>query len=588
MIVTNRHYKLLKLVKDKWEEGLGLDKILDSLSEEDIEYLTHLEMTGLLTEEENAFELTQSGHLVLEAIDECKANLQQSDEAEQWSDEFKIIGSAVITMLEVARFAHGEISEQPEIEEQLAKRGLAKDGKLLPVAESILEAYEISTPKIFISVPLAEKLRKTPPGPGKKSLLPFTKEEIFQLEAMRLLAFSAPVGNTYSLTGPGQQIRAGLLKGAAFDFALTDVELQALLNPQEAGEVKERLMIIGAMDNKNELLPAGIHLREAASLLYEGPITVNPAVDIASYDFKMLNLIDELWEKHNDNPEIYPSYKNLKEKFELICSKGCDHAYSLYLLESCGLLSSDRTEKGVLVYDLTDLGKEVLADRKENDLAAITSKSVIAITTTRMEHISPGDRWVEEAEHYRTVGKGYPTKSGRLFAKIASSIDRMPVVDGMQRAVLHMISFKKGAFEQGILKKFKPEEEKSVQRALGQLVANGLLDLLPGGLYRITQPGERFKRAMSVVPPGAKFHVTPHMLRVLAVAIKHTDDNNRIDWKAAERECLLDTEMFNETVNSLRTFFYVKAEKITTAGKLLLEGVELLKNIKVKWQEIEI
>ncbi len=587
MIVTNRHYKLLKLVKEKWEEGLVLDKILDSLGEGDVEYLTHLEMAGLLEEDQNCFELTQSGHLLLEAIDECIQNLKNSGRTEQWSDDFKIIGSAVITMLEVARLAHGEISEQPEIEEQLVKRGLAENGMLLPVAESILEAYEISEPKIFVSVPLAEKLRKTPPGPGRKSLLPFTKEEIFQLEAMRLLAFSAPVGNTYSLTGPGQQIRAGLLKGTAFDFALTDAELRALLRFDEAGEIKERLMTIGAVDSGNGLLPAGVHLKEAARLLYEGPITVNPAVEINSNDLKVLDIIDELWKKHEENPEIYPTYKSIKERFELTCGKGGDQAYSLYLLEGCGLLRSDRTEKGVLVYELTDLGREVLADRKENGLATVTSKAVMAITTTRMEHVSPGDRWVAEAENCGTVGKGYPTKSGRLFARIASSIDRMPVVDGMQRAVLHMVSFKKGAFEQSVLKKFKPEEEKAVKRALGQLVANGLLDLLPGGLYRITQPGERFKRAMSVVPPGARFHVTPHMIRVLAAALKNTE-KNRIDWKATERDCQLDPEMFNESVNMLRTFFYVKAEKVTTAGKLLIEGVELLKNIKVKWQEVEV
>ncbi len=587
MIITNKHYRLMKVVKEKWEAGLGLDKVLDSLSEEDVEYLTHLELAGLLEETGNSFELTQSGHLILEAINECVENLSKSGGSEQWSEEFKIIGSAVITMLEVARLAHGEISDQPEIDEQLTKRGLARNGFLLPVAESILEAYDISTPRIFISMNLADKLRGTPPGPGKKSLLPFSKEELFQLEAMRLLTFSAPVGNSYSLTGPGQQIRAGLLKGAAFNFALTDTELKSLLNLEKSQEPNERLMAIGAVDADNSLLPAGRHFQMAASLLYEGPITVNPAVHIEASDLKVLNIVDGLWEKYKENPEIYPSYKAIKEKVAEDCGKECDHAYSLYLLESFGLIRSDRTEKGELVYDLTELGDQVLADRRENNLAAITPKAVMAITTTRMEHLSPGDLWVEEGEQCGTVGKGYPTKSGRLFAMIASSIDRLPLVDRMQRAVLHTMSFKKGAFEQTILNNFKPEERKAVQRALGQLVANGLADLLPGGLYKITEPGERFKRAMSVVPPGARFHVTPHSLRVL-IAVSRNTEGNAIDWKAAERDSKLDPEMFGESIKLLRTFFYVKGEKLTTAGKLLLEGVELLKKIKVKWQEIEI
>ncbi|NPA95112.1 MAG: DUF505 domain-containing protein [Thermodesulfobacteria bacterium] len=585
MIITKKHALLLARMKDKWNQGLSLDKAVDELTEEDLEYLHHLQLAGLIQEQEDGiFELSQPGHMVGEAIEEC---LQQTGEIDTWPDNFKFIGSEVISLIEVARLAQGDVSAQPQIASELEKRGMAQDGKLLPVAESILEAYDQALPLIFLTKPLLEGLRKCPPGPGKKSLVPFEKEEVYELEAMRLLVFSLPFGNSYSLTGGGQQIRAALLKGLAPSPVLDDELFTLILKEDLQEDELLKLQAMGAMDDKGQLLPAGRSLYEAAKLLYVSPITLNPAVCLKGRDFEVLEAIETLWDKNKDNPEIIPNNKSVKSFLEDKGITKADTQNSLYVLEGYRLIKAERIEDGVLVYELTDIGKEVREDRKTQGLKSVSASGVMAITTTRMENLSPDDGWVAQAEEEGLVGKAFPTKSGRLFSRLASSIERLPTVDGQQRKVLNVLPFWRGMFLSQILQHLPKMEEKEVVAALERLTGNGIVDVLPGGLYKVTEAGTYFKRAMWIVPEGIEFHVTPHMLRLLAAAAESTE-NGQINWKEAERKSGLDSEVMEETVLALRKLIYIKSDKITNAGKLLLEGMDILADTRLEWEEIEI
>ncbi len=587
MVITEKHFELIQRIKEKWGKGAALDKVLDELSDEDLEYLFHLELSGIVIEQDGAFELTKSGHLIWEAINECLKNIKDQGREYEWKENAKIIGSEVISMLEISKLAQGSIQDNEDINIELTKRGIAKDGSLLPVADSILTAYYNAKPKLFITPQLAERIKKIPPGPGKKSLLELEKEDVYQLESMRLLVFSIPFGNSYSLTGIGQQIRAGLIKGLSFNFPLTDKILSLLLKLRDINEQEsEKLMQIGAIDLSGELLPAGRHLLMAAELMFKGPITLNPSVELDEEDFICLSIIDNLWKKYEKDPDTYPSYDKIKEVLEKEYQKEIDHLLSLHILESYALIKSERTIKDELVFELTDIGKKILEDRKRYNFSSVSSKSIMAISTTRMENLSPGDDWIETAEKERLIGNGYPTNSGLIFTYLASNIERLPMVDTMQRKVLDNISFNKGEFEQAILKRFPQKEIPEVKKALGRLVANGLLDLMPGGLYKVTEPGEIFKRALSVVPPGIMYHVTPHILRLLIAIYNNTSDGN-IDWKKVEQECPLDPKILKDTIQQLRTLMYIKGDKLTTSGRLLVEAVQLLKNIKVVWEEIE-
>ena len=586
MIILKKHAELIKRMLDKWDEGLELERVLDKLTDEDIEYLFHLDLEGLLTEEEGVYTLTQAGHMVGEVIREAEEKLGP---VEEWDEDFRFVGSEVISMLEIALLAQGDISLQEEISSALERRGLAEEGKLLPIGESLLQAYQIAESRVFITPTLAEKLRKTPPGPGKKSFLPLSKEEVMQLEAMGLLTFSLPHGNNYSLTGAGQQIRAGLIKGAAVNFPLTSQILIALLEGEQEEEMKEKLMLMGALDSRGELLPAGQHLLRAAHLLYVEPILINPSIDIDTQDLTILEMVDELWKVHETNPEIYPSYWRIREKAEEEHSiTPWKVSYSLYLLESYRMLHSYLGEKGDLVYELTDWGQKVLQDRKGHGKKEVRATAVMAITTTRMENLSPGDSWVANAEEEGLLGNGFPSKSGRFFAQLASSIERLPMLSAFEARVLKTMPLWRGVFEPWILSKFPPKEEEHVRGGLRKLVGQSLVDALPGGFYRITEAGERLKRAVAAVPDGIEFHLTPHLARFLMAAKEATDEKGRVNLKEAEKISGLDPEVFGKTLTQAKVSHFFKEDKITTAGELVLEAIEILSQAITLWEEIEI
>ena len=584
MIITKKHALLLKRLKEKWAQGLPLDKALDELTEEDLEFLTHLQFAGLIIEDNETFELSQPGHMIAEALDECFNKVGQID---QWQDNFKFIGSEVISMIEVARLAQGNIKDQPQISSELEKRGMAEEGKLLPIAESILEAYDEALPQVFLTKPLLEGLRKCPPGPGKKSLLPFESNHIYELEAMRLLTFSLPYGNSYSLTGGGQQIRAALLKGLAPGNVLDDELLSLILKDEYQEDDIVRLQAIGAINSEGQLLPAGRAFYAAARLLYVTPIVFNPSVCIKDRDFNVLEAIETLWDKHKDNPEIFPNNKAVKNFME---DKGVEKGKtqkSLYVLESYRLIKAERIEQGALVYELTTIGKEVLKDRLQQGHKSVSARSVMAITTTRMENLSPDDTWVDIAEKEGLVGNGFPSQSGRLFARLASTIERLPTVDSQQRRVLDVLPYWRGLFLEQIENHIPKMSRQEIETSLDRLTGNGLVDVLPGGLFKVTEAGASFKRAMSVVPEGIEFHVTPAMLRLLAAAEKNTE-NGKINWREAERDSGLDPEVVSETALALRKLIYVKSDKLTNAGKLLLDGMDMLADARFEWEEVEI
>ncbi len=584
MIITKRHAILIKQLKDKWAQGLELDKTLDKLTDEDLEYLIHLDLAGLVEEVDNGYVLTQAGHLVSEAINEC---IDKAGNFQEWTDNFKFIGSEIISMIEIARQLQGDIERQPEAASELEARGLAEQGRLLPVAESILEAYDSAMPRISIGQVLMEKLRQCPPGPGKKSLLPFSREEIYELEAMRLISFSVPKGNSYSLTGSGQQIRAALIKGLSPGPVLKDDLLASSLMDNPDQKTKEKLQAAGAMDSSGGLLPAGRSLRCAARLLYVEPMEFIPAVSIDKTAFLALGSISELQEGNSGGTETAPDMKAVKKLMESRGISKTDTHRALLVLESYGLVKFRPGEEGKMVYEIESLGRGILKDRKRQDSQTVSARAVLAITTTRAENLSPDDSWIEMAAREGFIGKGFPAKSGCLFAEMAYNVRRMPLVDALDRKVLDVLPFWRGMFISQILELLSAEDQDEVISALDRLAGYGLVELLPAGACRASEAGEIFKRALSVVPEGIKFHVTPHMLKILAAASEN-QEAGRINWKETERACSLDTEVINETILAMRKLMFIKADKLTTAGRLLLEGMELLAGIHGKWEEIDI
>ncbi len=575
MIVTVKHLDMLRRLEQKAKEGSALSRVVDQLTEEDSDLLLHLRLAGLVTEEEDDFTLTSSGLLILESLDmaEREGGLNLSE----LHESFRLIGSEIISLLMVCEKAQGRTDFDPELNHALEKRGLARNGRLLPWGQAILEAYRRAEIELAVTPALAKTLGEIPPGPARKSFLEgVPANHIFELEAQRLLVFSLPEGQFYSLTGVGNQIRAALKAGLVPEVLLNIAVLKSIL----AGEKTETLERLGAIDAEGRITYPGRHLLAAAKLFFE-PIVVNPSLDLSGWNLTVLQAVKEAPLKTMEGVEEFLAAKEISDPFRI--------KQSLYRLEGFRLIRT--TEEGT--YALTEWGEKLLG---LEDLSPVQAQAVMALTVTRTENLSLDDTWVLKAEGQGILGNGYPGNKGALLAEIASAIERLPVITREEMLVLRRLPLWRGISEAEVLEMFPEKEHPHVLHALRKLLASGLVDLWPGNLYTLTAAGERIKQGLSGVPEGINFPVTPHTWRLL-LALKEigrfSEKGRKIrvrkeDYALLEKKAGLGMEIFGKTLEAARLCRFVSGLDVLETGVLLLEGLELLKGLKTDWEKIRV
>ncbi len=570
MIVTVRHLSMLR----RLEKG-GLEKIED-LTAEDLEILLQLRLAGLITEEEESFSLTRSGLLVLESLTQAEkaANLDFSS----LHEGYRLVGSRIISMLLICDRAQGRTDFQENINKELEERGLAKEGRLQPWAQAILEAYRTAEVEFFVTPELARSILALPVGPGRKNFLePIPENHIFELEAQRLISFTLPEGDFYAFTGVGAQFWAALRTGLVPEISISTATLREILE----GRKTEALEQLGAIDPQGELTVPGRHLLMAAKLFFE-PITVNPSLDLSGWNISVLRAVAQAPLKTREGIEEFLAIQDLRDPFRI--------KQSLFRLEGFRLIASKPDGS----YELTPYGKELLS---MEDLAPVHSQAVMAITVTRTENMPPDDSWVKKAEEQGVVGNGFPSQKGRLLAEIASNIDRLPVITKEEMLVLRGIPLWRGVSEQEILDFYPEDKHPSVLHALRKLLASGLVDLLPGGLYVLTPAGEKIKQGLSAVPGGIDFPITPHVWYVL-LALREIgrfsprgrkirvrkEDYDKLEEKIEN----LAPEAIATALETARLCRYISGLDVLETGVFLLEGLDLLKRLRTNWEEIRI
>ncbi len=570
MIVTVKHLAMLR----RLEKG-GFEKI-EELTAEELEVLLHLRLAGLITEEEESFALTRSGLLILESLNmaEKAAELNFADLYEG----YRLVGSRIISMLQICDRAQGRTEFQDEINKELEERGLAKDGRLQPWAQAILEAYRTAQVEFFITPELAKSILALPVGPARKNFLePVPENHIFELEAQRLLTFTLPEGDFFTFTGVGAQLWAALRTGLVPEISISTTTLKEILEGQRT-EALERL---GAIDPQGNLTIPGKHLLMAAKLFFD-PITVNPSLDLSGWNISVLRAVSQAPVKTREGIEEYIAAQDLRDPFRI--------KQSLFRLEGFRLIES--TPDGS--YKLTSYGEDLLA---LEDLTPVHAQAVMAITVARTENMPPDDSWVKKAEEQGIIGNGFPTQKGRFLAEIASNIERLPVITKEEMFVLRGIPLWRGVSEKEILSHYPEERHPSILHALRKLLASGLVDLLPGGLYILTPAGEKIKQGLSAVPGGIDFPVTPHVWYVL-LALREigrfSPQGRKIrvrkeDYdKLEEKIEILSPEAIGTALETARLCRYISGLDVLETGVFLLEGLDLLKDLRTNWEEIRI
>ena len=573
MVIHRRHAQLLKIAGEK---GIKFSDV----EGDDINYLDQLDKMGLIElDEEGVFAPTYSGALLTETIE--SAPEFGGLPLEEWDEDFRFIGSEIISMLHTAYLAQGRTGAI--FEKELAERGFSSDGKLTPIAYSVIELFEKAHPRLVISRELADYLRKMPPGPGYRKHLPAGKHILLELEGMRLLSFSIPRSDIYSLSGLGQQLRAAIIHSApAYEVIIDERILKAFLNGNYRDLPEfDKLVAMAFVKPDGELLTAGRHLIPAARIYFEGPITVNPSVDLQLFDICALKCLEEL-EAKEEIPTEKAVTDLIKKNFKLENINVRKHLYRLVAARLADICFGGDEE----CFRLTDWGREACEDQKRE--RPIPAHAVKSITLTRMEYTAPEYEWFIKGEKAGLTGNGYPSKSGLLYARIASNARRIPFIDGTAASALRLIPLTRGIYVEELRALWKEKDD--LDDVLSGLDAALVVDLLPGGALILTEVGKLIKRAIQGCPESTQYPVTPALALLVSRLGDHLEKGTEFTeaLKKTEKELGFPSKYVENLVLAARRCRYLSARNLTQNGKYLREATKLLAEIREIWEEIAV
>ncbi|WP_038057022.1 DUF505 domain-containing protein [Thermodesulfobacterium hydrogeniphilum] len=532
-----------------------------------------LELQGLIRlEKPSTYSLTYWSKYLVSIIKEM-IKKQLLEHPANWEEGFRWIGSEVITMLQNAEVNDG--LPGPYIKEFLEKRGFLKNDTVNEYGRRVLEIFRNMHPRLLITGDTFKYLKDMPAGPGPASILPVRGRELLKLEAMRLIAFSVPKSDIFTLTPLGRAIKKVTQYAIpAFNTIISEDIMDSLIKLWDAEDIsvltdaeKETLMSLGYINDKGEFLPAGEYLTEVYWIWKEGKgIKPVKTFNLEQIDEEILKIVDILWEKNKSNPEILPTpdeiakflyekplkeYKHLHsfygrrlyqdlgyQKKEEIKAKfaevktteelfksfyeaggkwyeklGDVTRTSLYTLEAFNLVKST-FEKNKEVYILTEYGKEVLEDIKQKGVREIHATAVKAINMNYSEFTAPNYEWHEKAVEAHLVGNGEISTSGELYSKLAYNVKRLPHITKFEKMVLQAIPEKR-FFVEDIYANFDEVWHEEIEYALDKLEARGFINILPNHAIVLTEAGKLIKRAIAGAPLGMSNPLTPLGMRIL-------------------------------------------------------------------------
>jgi len=498
----------------------------------------------------------------------------------KWDENFRWLGSEVIMMIETA-IENGDVPG-PLTEGELRKRGfveekkIEKKGSVIVINQYAKDVYDIfrnAHPRLIIDRELCQYIKEMPAGPAESAKLPAGGRFPILMGAMRLLAFSVPTSDVYTLTALGQEIKKACESLApTYETVISEDEMDSLARVIDEGvesltdEEKEVLMALAYIDGEGNILPAGEHLLEAYRIWKERSFKPVKSINVEILDAELLKAIREVWKHHESNPEVMPTvdelvhymfYKPLKDYKHLIQHYGRklyqDLGYqkkeeimkkfsevktaeelfksfyekgnkwyekmydiiqeSLYTLESFNLVRAEEKE-GKKVHYLTEYGEKVLEDMEKRGMREIPAVAVKAITIANKEFASPNVDWYRKAVETQLVGGGEATEAGKMYAQMAYEIRRLPHITRFELQVLHKLP-EKGFFVKDVYELFDETWKEEVEYALNKLEVRGYIDILQNEAIVLTEAGKLIKRALSGTPEGFANPITPLAVRVL-------------------------------------------------------------------------
>ncbi len=577
MVIRKEHALALMRVREEEKNQAPTCQLF--LKSEEPPYLELERMNLLRQVRPLEYALTYWGRALANILDDM-VERKLIPHPSKWDEEFRWLGSEVLMMIETAienDDIPGELTEK-ELEKRgfIEERKVEKKGTFKAVnqyAKDIYEIFKNAHPRLIIDRELCQYMKEMPAGPAESSMLPARGRFPILMGAMRLLAFSVPTSDIYSLTPLGREIKAACetiaptLETVISEDIMDSLE-RAVYEGFEAvtDEEKEVLYQLALIDDEGNPLPAGEHLLEAYRIWKERSFKPVKSINIEVIDAELMRGIEEVWKHNESDPSTLPTvdelvhylfYKPLKEYkhlleyygrrlyqdlgyqkkeeiqrkfgevktveelFKSFYEKGnqwYEKMYdlvqeSLYTLESFNLIRAEE-KKGKKVHYLTELGKKVLKDMETRGIREIPAMGVKAITITNKEFAAPNVEWYQKGVEAQLIGGGETTESGKMYAQMAYEIRRLPHITRFELQVLHKIP-ERGFFVKDVYEQFDETWKEEVEYALNKLEARGYIDILQNEAIILTEPGKLIKRALSGTPEGFGNPITPLAVRVL-------------------------------------------------------------------------
>ena len=525
MIILRSHAEII----------LSLEK--EKEIEFDSQHILELEAQGLI----DNFVLTPAGRLILKAI---KAVAPYVGQPENWPPgRSRFIGSEVIQMLKIIKLLN-EVPE--EWRKSLEDKGLLYSEE---ARDLILEAYRIARIKLAFSPDLTKYFLSCQDGPGGTDMLPRAEITPALLEAMRLIAFSAPSGDIYIITPAGKMVKEALRK---------------------------------------RVPAAQIDLDQAKP-------SFHPPLKINFNEVLILRAVEELWVKHKNDPIVLPARdqieKSINAKLKSAWHQKIGIHPALFSLEAMGLIQSELHDLTSTVYRLTEAGVQVLTDQKTNEREI----HAVSVKALRPAEFAPKLEWYQSAVSEGLVSQASPSDSGLTYLRLSQSVARRPYLQRIDHLALSFIPANEPIFILELLDRLNGEahpagpapqhkagvtiNKENLEEALDDLEALGAADILGCGAVMLTPAGRILKKAAGVTT-NRETPLTPHMVKILEAASKSGSKWGKkievSEWKKVEKQAGLNACDFHDAIILLNEGKYIEANLITELGLLLLDASQAL------------